>query len=81
MLQIVCDDDYHDIKIISDDSDLNSIEEKVCLISIGEDVAAESLATVDSHVNEELLKSDEEFARLLQVIAFCFTLISPFFSK
>ncbi|XP_021742232.1 peptide-N(4)-(N-acetyl-beta-glucosaminyl)asparagine amidase-like [Chenopodium quinoa] len=64
--KIVCDDDHHDIKIICDDSDLNSIEEKVRLISIEEDVVAESSATGDSHVNEELLKSDEEFARLLQ---------------
>uniref|UniRef100_A0A803KPR6 Peptide-N(4)-(N-acetyl-beta-glucosaminyl)asparagine amidase n=1 Tax=Chenopodium quinoa TaxID=63459 RepID=A0A803KPR6_CHEQI len=64
--KILCDDDHHDIKIISDDSDLNSIEEKLRLISIEEDAAAQSSATGDSHVNEELLKTDEEYARLLQ---------------
>ena len=64
MLQIVSGDDS---RIISDDSDLISVSNKLRLLSINDDTVAES-STGNSQFNEELLKADEEFARLLQVI-------------
>ncbi|XP_074292665.1 peptide-N(4)-(N-acetyl-beta-glucosaminyl)asparagine amidase isoform X1 [Silene latifolia] len=56
--QIVGEDD---IKVVNDDSDLISISEKLRLISI-----IDQVETSSSHVNEDLLKLDEEFARMLQ---------------
>ncbi|XP_057522926.1 peptide-N(4)-(N-acetyl-beta-glucosaminyl)asparagine amidase-like [Amaranthus tricolor] len=56
-----------DSRIIYDDSDLISISNKLRLLSINDDTVAES-STGNSQFNEELLKADEEFAQLLQVI-------------
>ncbi|KAJ8452479.1 hypothetical protein Cgig2_000068 [Carnegiea gigantea] len=62
--KIVCGDDN---KIVSDDSDLISISDKLCLMSINDQAINEAESSSgSSHVNEELIKSDEELARMLQ---------------
>ncbi|KAH9611432.1 hypothetical protein KSS87_000163 [Heliosperma pusillum] len=61
-LEIVSEDDS---KVVTDDFDLISISEKLRLILINDQVKSSS-SDVNSHVNEDLLKLDEEFARMLQ---------------
>lgn len=62
--KIVCGDDN---KIVFDDSDLISISDKLCLMSINDQAINEAESSSgSSHVNEELIKSDEELARMLQ---------------
>ena len=59
-----------------EDSDLVSVSEKLRLISIDSGVESSS-GDGNAHVNEDFLRSDEEFARMLQVIVllrFCSTL-------
>ncbi|KAK9735305.1 hypothetical protein RND81_04G197400 [Saponaria officinalis] len=58
-----------DSKVVNDDSDLVSISEKLRLISIDDQVkdsGAESSSVGNANVDEDFLKSDEEFARMLQ---------------
>lgn len=58
--QIVGDDD--DQLLVSDDSDLITISDKLKLLSVEENV------TDSDKENDELLKSDEKLARMLQVL-------------
>ncbi|TXG65907.1 hypothetical protein EZV62_007182 [Acer yangbiense] len=58
--KIVGDDDQGN-RIVSDDSDLSKICDKLQLVSINE-----GTVSTGAKENEELLKSDEEFARMLQ---------------
>lgn len=54
-------------KIVSDDYDLVSMSDKLRLMSINNQINNEpEPSTGNAHVNEELIKSDEELARLLQ---------------
>ncbi|KAI9184912.1 hypothetical protein LWI28_002424 [Acer negundo] len=58
--KIVGDDDQSS-RIVSDDSDLSNICDKLQLVSINEETVS-----TGAKENEELLKRDEEFARMLQ---------------
>ncbi|TXG65906.1 hypothetical protein EZV62_007181 [Acer yangbiense] len=58
--EIVGDDDQGN-RIVSDDSDLSKICDKLQLVSINEETVS-----TGAKENEELLKSDEELARMLQ---------------
>jgi peptide-N4-(N-acetyl-beta-glucosaminyl)asparagine amidase len=55
--KIVAEDDN---RLVSDESDLASLSERLRLVSVGEDSVENSDA--------EMLKSDEELARMLQVL-------------
>lgn len=61
--QIIGDDD--DQRLVWDDSDLVTISDKLKIVSINEEIASDS-----GKEKEELLKSDEELARMLQVLCF-----------
>lgn len=55
-----------DDSVVSDDSDLAAVSEKLRLVSISDDQPEQAAG------NDELLKSDEELARMLQVcVQFC----------
>ncbi|KAL9447668.1 hypothetical protein AB3S75_015190 [Citrus x aurantiifolia] len=57
--KIIGDDD--DQRLVSDDSDLVTISDKLKIVSINEEIASDS-----GKEKEELLKSDEELARMFQ---------------
>lgn len=61
--QIIGDDD--DQRLVSDDSDLVTISDKLKIVSINEEISSDS-----GKEKEELLKSDEELARMFQVSCF-----------
>ena len=61
--QIIGDDD--DQRLVSDDSDLVTISDKLKIVSINEEISSDS-----GKEKEELLKSDEELARMFQVLCF-----------
>lgn len=62
--QIVGDGD-NDRRTVLDDSDLSTVSEKLKLVSIEEETVTDT-----AKQSKELLKSDEELARMLQVFIY-----------